>query len=126
MLKTLYNKDWYTPTVLLHKDLKLLQMHDIVLLFYLVLVYQQQNNHLPEIFSYYFTVRENLHTRNIRNGKDLHVNQSRNNYGDKSIKVTGAKLYNRLPQNMKDSKTLCIFKKRVKKNIGEMMIFKTK
>ncbi len=32
----------------------------------------------------------------------------------KSIKVTGAKLYNSLIQNIKDSKTLCLFKKRVK------------
>ncbi len=40
---------------------------------------------------------------------DLHVNHSRNNYGEKSIKVTGAKLYNCLPQNMKDSKTPCLF-----------------
>ncbi len=46
---------------------------------------------------------------------NLHVNQSRNNYGDKSIKATGTKLYTRLPQNMKDSITPCIFKKRVKK-----------
>ena len=37
------NKDWYTPTVLLHKDLKLLQSHDIMSLFHLVFVYQQQN-----------------------------------------------------------------------------------
>ena len=113
----MYNKDWYTPTVLLHKDLKLLQIHDIISLFHLVFVYQQQNNHLPEIFSNYFTARENLHSRNIRNRKDLHVNHSRNNYGEKSIKVTGAKLYNTLPQNMKDSKTLCLFKKRVKKHL---------
>ena len=113
----MYKKDWYTPTVLLHKDLKLLQIYDIISLFHLVFVYKQQNIPLPEIFSNYFTARENLHTKNIRNRNDLHVNQSRNNYGDKSIKVTGAKLYNRLPLNMKDSKTLCIFKKRVKKHL---------
>ncbi len=56
----------------------------------------------------------NLHDKYTRNRKDLHINQSRNNYGDKSIKVTGAKEYNRLPQHIKDSKTLGVFKKRVK------------
>ncbi len=59
--------------------------------------------------------RKNLHDRYTRKRKDLHINQSRNNYADKSIKVTGVKLYNRLPQDIKDSKTLGIFKKRVKK-----------
>ncbi len=58
-------------TVLPHKDLKLLQSHDIISLFHLVFVYRQQNNHLPEIISNYFTARENRHSRNIRNRRDL-------------------------------------------------------
>ncbi len=36
IVPTIY-KDWYTPTVLLHNDLKLLQIHDIISLFHLAL-----------------------------------------------------------------------------------------
>ncbi len=86
ILKILYNKDWYTPTVILHKDLMLLKICNIFSLFNLVFVYQQQNKELPEIFSSYYIARDNLHDRYTRNRKYLHINQSRNNYGDKSIK----------------------------------------
>ncbi len=73
ILKILYNKDWYTPTVILHKDLKLLQICNIFSLFNLVFLYQQQNKELPEIFSYYCIARNDLHDRYTRNRKDLHI-----------------------------------------------------
>ncbi len=53
------------------------------------------------------SLRNIKNRKNIRNGKDLHLNQSRDNYGDKSIKVTGPKLYtgNINSAIIKDSKT---------------------
>ncbi len=68
-------------------------------------------------------LKENLHHRNIRNRKDLHILQSRNYYGDISIKVTGTKLYSKLPQNLKDSKTQFL-KRGWKTFIGKLIFLK--
>ncbi len=61
ILKTLYNKDWYTHTNILHKELNLLQIQDIFSLFQLTFVHNHQQGKLPEIFSGYYVTRENIH-----------------------------------------------------------------
>ena len=56
-LKVLFNKDWYTPTSQLHKDLQLLKLVDNFNHSILQMVYMQRNNLLPPIFDDYLILR---------------------------------------------------------------------
>ena len=114
ILKTLYNKDWYTPTKLLQKSLNLLQITDIASLFQLSFVYNHRQGNFPEFFSDYYISRENIHNIFTRNRKQIHLKKTKTNIGSKSIKITGATLYNSLPSHVKDSRTIKSFKKVVK------------
>ena len=111
ILKTLYNKDWHTPTKLLHKSLNLLQITDIASLFQLTFFHNHQHRNLPEIFSDYYISRENIHSIFTRNRKQIHIKKTKTNFGSKANKITGAKLYNSLPPHIKESKTVKSFKK---------------
>ena len=51
ILKTLYNKHWYTSTSILHKNLNILKIKDIFSLFQLVFVHNQQLGKLPDNLS---------------------------------------------------------------------------
>ena len=65
----LYQKDFYTPTNILHKDLNILQIKDIGKLKVLNFVYNQRNNKTPSIFEIYF-IRTTKYTSIIR---DSHI-----------------------------------------------------
>ncbi len=93
-LKVLNNKNWLTPTELLHSELKILQVRDIWSLYLLKFVHKQQHSKLPEIFSNYFVTRERKHQINTRNKHNLHINIFKTSFGQKSIKVLAAHMFN--------------------------------
>ena len=115
ILKSLYNKDWYSPTNSLHKDLHLLQVKDIFNLSIAKLVYKQINGYLPTIFNDYFTTNREIHGIITRNADKLHTKRLRTNYGKSTLSVKGTNLYNSLPQSITNSFSLNIFTKSVKK-----------
>ncbi len=53
-----YNKDWYTPTNILHKELRLLPIQDIFSLFQLTFAHYQQQGKLPETYSLYYVTEK--------------------------------------------------------------------
>jgi hypothetical protein len=78
------------------------------------MVYKQQNNLLPDIFSKYFTKAREVHNHSIRNQR-LFMNYPTNESGKKMLKYQGPHLWNRLPQDITNSKSLPNFKKNLKK-----------
>ena len=112
ILKTIFNKDQLTPTITLHKELHILQVQFSQA--NLLLVCKQRNNLLPEIFKDYFKVRNEIHDINVRNSNKLHVIKTKTNQGNKMFKTKGASLYNSLPDEFLNIKTISNFKKRVK------------
>ena len=116
MLKILYNKDWYTHTNDLHKELDILQIRDIFNISLLKMVYKQRNNELPGIFNHYFKTRYEVHNRSTRNCNKLEVTRTRTRFGNSTLKYQGAKLFNELPAQISNCKTLRTFKAKVKNN----------
>ena len=72
----------------------------------------------PRIFDDMFETNGAMRARSTRQDNDIHVKYSRTNIGQKSIKVTGAKLWNKLPILFHKSKSLNSFKRRVKEVLG--------
>ncbi len=105
ILKALYNKDWLMPTNDLHKELRILKVVDVHKLFTLRLIYQHQTSKLRITFKEYFKVRNKIHNRDTRNNKKLNILKAKTNYGYNSIKVIGSKIYNQVPEDLKNVET---------------------
>ena len=113
ILKILYNRDWFTPTNILHKELRLLKITDIQKLSTAKFVYKQRKNELPEIFNDYFKSRNQIHSINTRHANHLHLIKVKSKFGSNTMKYRGVKVYNELPNNIINSSTTKSFKKHV-------------
>ena len=111
ILKTLFNKEWLTPTAELHKDLKILQVNDLYKANVMKFVYKCIQGVVPDVFLDHYTCI--THNHRTRQANKLNVPRTRIKIGEKNSKVVGAKLYNNLPNDIKDSVTLKSFSKRV-------------
>jgi hypothetical protein len=80
----------------------LLFMHDFI------------NNRLPYIFTNYFTENSQIHSYNTRSNNMLHPAPYRTNVRKFSIKITGCKLWNELPNGLKTINSKFIFKRELK------------
>ncbi len=78
-----------------------------------ILMYKCLNNLTPCYLTDLFQTNNSIHqyrTRGTRHSNNLHVDKSELEYYNRSFTITGAKLWNSLPQNVKDMPTLFSFK----------------
>ena len=121
-LKILFNKDYYTPTKQLHYELKTLMVTDEYKLSMAKFVYKQQHGLLPVVYDKHYTKVQETHGHTTRQ-KDLlkignHSHKSQ--HSEKMSAVTGAKIWNDLPEEVRQAKSLYIFKNACKAHFLNM------
>ena len=81
-----------------------------------IMVYKALNKQTPEYISQLLVKTSDTHSLNLRSNSndDLRIPRSYTQYFDKSFSVCGPKLWNNLPADVKLSKTLEIFKRKLK------------
>ena len=102
LLKVLSGKKFRFPTDELHDEFELLTVKDICEQEILTFVHNFFTDNLPPVFNGYFETLASNHNRNTRNGGNLlkipihssHISAS-------SIKIQGAKLWNKLDNKLK-------------------------
>ena len=57
-----------------------------------------------------FDPRNKVSQRITRNGSDVHIDYRRTAIGQKAVSVSGAKLWNSIPMNIRHSNTIVTFK----------------
>ena len=57
-----------------------------------------------------FDLRNKVSQRMTRNGSDVHIHYRRTAVGQKAVSVSGAKLWNSIPMNIRNSNTIVTFK----------------
>ena len=114
-LQFVFNKDWYTPTLELHNELKVLKLDDNFNHSLLQIVYMQRNNLLPSIFDDFLILRSQIHNRQTRYAQQINIPRSKSKYGTNTLSYKGAKLYNNLPEEIKGALSLSSFKRKLKK-----------
>ena len=57
-----------------------------------------------------FDLRNKVSQRITRNGSDVHIDYRRTAVGQKAVSVSGAKLRNSIPINIRNSNTIATFK----------------
>ncbi len=75
-----------------------------------ILMYKCLNNLAPCYLTDLFRTNNSIHQYRTRQSNNLHVDKSKLEYYNKSFTLTGAKLWNSLPHNVKDMPTLSSFK----------------
>ena len=101
----------------LFKSLNLLKLNDVIESQILSFVYQWSHGLLPPCFSKYFNFTSSVHSYATRQSckRNLYVaSVNTTQYGLRSLKFTGPRLWNSLPTSITNSNSLRIFRKTLK------------
>ncbi len=79
-----------------------------------ILLYKCLNNLAPCYLTDLFQTNNTIHQYRSCQSNNLHVHKSKLEYYNRSFTITGAKLWNSLPQNVKEMPTLSSFKQSCK------------
>ena len=104
----------------LFKSLNLLRLNDVIELQILSFVYQWSHRLLPPCFSKYFKFTSSVHSYSTRQScnRNLFVaSVNTTQYGLRSLKFTGPRLWNSLPTSITNSNSLRIFRKTLKNSM---------
>ena len=105
-----------TDHALLLKELQWLSAEKLIDNYNAVLVYKMKNGITPDRCSETYSFEEITHPCDTRaaHSKFLQLNRYNSSYGQKSFSYAGVKVWNRLPEQVRDAPSFHIFKNRVK------------
>ena len=115
-LKVLFNKEFRTPTLDMHKELKLLMVKDIAKVNLLKFVHQQRCGALPDAFDNHYSEVSHHHNRDTRQKDNLYVDRG-TALSKKSTKYRGAVLWNSVNKDIRNCKTTKCFATNLKSAI---------
>ena len=115
LLKVLSGKKFRFPTDELHDEFELLTVKDISEQEILTFVHNFFSEKLPPVFNGYFETLASIHNRNTRHGSNLlSIPRHTTKIAASSIKIQGAKLWNKLDNNLKNISKAKKFKSKFK------------
>ena len=63
--------------------------------------YSYFNENLPTFLNNYFKLNENIHKHDKRSASKTHIDYTRTDYGEFSLKFREAQIWNKLPNDLK-------------------------
>ena len=93
---------------------RLMPLSNINMYMTCIFVYQCLNGCVPDIFKDFYTRNRNVHGHNTRQASDLHVPYGRLDIRQNSMKIHGANMWNSIPENIKISESIIVFKQRLR------------
>ena len=100
-IKVLHNKNFYTPTTQLHKELRYPLVKDIEKINVCKFVHKQRNNKTPKIFNDLFTENKDIHKYNTRQSQNLATPLAATNFSQKTIDFRGPRTWNSIPMKIR-------------------------
>lgn len=115
LIKSLFHYDFRTPSQIIYDETKIMNIKQTYIYYTCILIYKILNSHIHTSLSF----RKKAQTQKIklRNANNLIARTPRTNYGSKNIEYEGVRTYNKLPNKIKDAKSLISFKKQLKKYV---------
>jgi len=101
----------------LFNSLNILKVYDLTHLAVLTFMYRAINNLLPKKFSNFLRMVNQVHLYNTRNSMNYVLPYARTGYRTGSIQIVGPRIWNSLPNEFKEIKHICTFKREMKKHI---------
>ena len=106
-----------SPSSPIFSDLKILKLYDLFDLKLLTFVYESVNRLSPPHFHNFFTTLSDVHqydTRQAREGGIFMTQPNTLQYGLRSVRYAGAKSWNSIPFNIKQSPSVTSFRRQLK------------
>ena len=119
ILRILYFKDRRYPTNALHKELNFLKINDLYelkILKFMHNIYHNDKN-VPEVFQNYFHTNESRHNYATRQSKNYEIPKTQRKWGEKMLLNKGARLWNDLPIDFKNTMQVKACAKHIKHRI---------
>ena len=113
-IRIVSNSRWDAHTAPLFKKLHILTIFELNKLQIACFMYRINNNMLPSFFSNMFCVNSNVHYHYTRQSKNYHINSCRTTLLRKTLRISGAVLWNSLDINIRTVPSLSTFKKQYK------------
>ena len=82
-----------------------------------VFMYKHITPEVPTLFSSFYRRNNSIHSHNTRISEDIYVPYARTNVRKFSMRLNGAVTWNSIPDAIRSSSTLNIFKKSLKKHL---------
>ena len=109
------NADYLAHTSELFTRDKTLKLKQINVLQTAIFMYNLNKGDVPACFNNMFTANNNTHRYNTRFGNNLCVPKHNTNIIKQTLKFTGTKVWNEIPQEIKNFHSTYIFKAKMKK-----------
>ena len=106
-----------SPSSPIFSDLKILKLYDLFHLKLLLFVYESVNRISPSVFHNFFEILSDVHQHDTRQARKGDIFMARHNtlqYGERSIRYSGAKSWNNIPLNIKQSPSVTSFRRQLK------------
>ena len=114
LLKVLLGKKFRFPTDDLHHELNILKVEDITNQEILSFVHNYFANKLPSAFDNYYQIFANFSDRVTRNSHTIQIGHHNTKIAALSLKISGAKKWNDLSNDIKSIKNIKRFKREYK------------
>lgn len=116
LVKVLFHYPFLTSTKKIYKETNLLNITQSYIYFTCLLIRKILTNDIHSEIK--FTKKRQIHKMTLRSANDIVLRAPRTNYGKKTILFEGGQLYNKLPKNIKEAKSMYSFKKLLKQYIS--------
>ena len=93
---------------------RLMSLSNINVYMTCIFVYQCLDGCTPDIFNDFYASNRNVHDHETRQACDLHVPYGRLDIRRNSMKIHGANMWNSIPENIKKSDSINVFKQRLR------------
>ena len=108
---------WNSHTNPIFMKNNLLKLRELNVLQVGLFMFKFVNNMIPASFAHFFVFNKDIHQHDTRIKNNIHQIQFRTNLRGSCIKVYGPKIWNSIPNAIKNLKTLYSFKKQFKKDL---------
>lgn len=112
LIKRLFNYDFLTSTEKVYRETGIMNLSETYLYKTCILIRKILSKDIHS--KIVFTKKQQIQTKLLRNAKDIILRVPRTNYGRRNIMYEGAQLYNKLPKDIKQSKSMVTFKRLLK------------
>ena len=87
-----------------------------------IFMYDCMNENVPNSFQIFFQINRNIHDYDVRSADDIHVPYGRLDIRRFSIRITGANVWNTLPEHIKSTSSIHLFKRSLKNHLLDIRL----